>query len=123
MGNIRISALAVAAACCALAGSGAAKTTKPPAYVGTWATSLTECKAATDKQGAPAVFGEKEFTQFDTHCSWDQIVWRRYAWHARASCTAAGNKQDDTLEIAVSGDALALTWDSSKATIDYARCK
>jgi len=99
-----------------------ARSTKPAAYVGTWATSLAECKIPlTDKNG-PAVLTEKDYTQAQTHCTFGPLVYRRYAWHTKVACDTAGAKQDDTLEISVSHDALMMVWGKSQATVDYARC-
>ena len=118
----RHAGLALGVCLCAFGLPAHAKT-KPLAYIGTWATSLAGCKAPADKDGAPVVLTEKDYNQFETHCSWDKTVYRSYAWHAKAACVVAGNKQDETLEIAVSGDAMSLTWGGSKSTIHYARCK
>jgi len=100
-----------------------AKTAKPLAYIGTWATSLAGCKAPAGKQDAPVVLTENDYNQFETHCSWDKTSYRSYAWHAKAACVASGNKHDEMLDIAVSGDAMSLTWGGTNTTIHYARCK
>lgn len=112
-----------AAASPALAKKDPAKKDKPPAYIGIWATSLSGCKAPADKEGAPVAMTENAYNQLETHCTWDKTTYRGYAWHAKAACVVTGNKQDEILAIAVSGDAMSLTWGGTKSTIHYARCK
>ena len=100
-----------------------ASSSKPPAYLGTWGTSLADCKQPLDAKDGPAVLTEKDYVQYQTHCTFGPLVYHRYAWHTKAVCDTAGTKQDDSLDISVSGDALMLVWGKSQATVDYARCK
>jgi hypothetical protein len=123
MAQFKIWACVVAVGIAAVATPAVAGKTKPLAYIGTWATSLAGCKAPADKQDAPVVLTEKDYNQFESHCTWDKTTYRRYAWHAKVACVVSGDKQDETLAIAVSGDAMTLTWGGSQSTVHYARCK
>ena len=100
-----------------------AKTVKPAAYIGTWGTSLAECKNALTAKDGPAVLNEMDYTQYQTHCTFGPLVYRRYQWHTKVMCETAGAKQEDNLSISVSGDALMLVWEKSQTTVDYSRCK
>ena len=123
MKQIANAAVAAALAMGVFAAPATAGNAKPPAYTGTWAQSLAECKTPLDDKDGPAVISATDYTQSKTHCTFGPVVYRRYAWHTKVTCDATGTKPDDSLEISVSGDALMLVWAKSQATVDYARCK
>ncbi len=79
-----------------------------PAYAGTWGSDAKQCKVSQDQQGAPLVIGAKGYDQHETHCAFDKIKRSGGAWKVQAKCSVEGDKQKDTFNMKVSGDALEI---------------
>lgn len=96
---------AVAAAILATAPARAAD----PAYVGTWASDLAQCKVAQERQEAPLVLSKDSYDQYETHCKFTSVDGAESEWKVKSECTVEGNAQPYDFTLTVSGDTLTVT--------------
>jgi hypothetical protein len=92
-----------------------------PAYVGTWASDLAQCKVGQEKQEAPLVFSKDGYDQYETHCKFKSATASEEEWKVSADCTVEGNAQPYDFTLTVSGDTLTFT-DTTGAR-DLLRCQ
>ncbi len=93
----------------------------PPAYVGTWASDLAQCKIPQDRQEAPLVFTAKGYDQYETHCRFASAKLEDEQWKIKANCTVEGNAAPYDFTLTVSGDTLTIA-DENGAN-DLLRCR
>jgi len=91
-----------------------------PAYVGTWASDLGQCKVGQEKQEAPLVFSKDGYDQYETHCKFKSAEPSDKDWKVSAACTVEGTDQPYDFTLTVSGDTLTLTDDTGAR--DLLRC-
>lgn len=108
---------AIAAALLAAAPAHAAD----PAYVGTWATDLAQCKVDQGRIEAPLVLKKDGYDQHETHCSFKSADGADGDWKVSADCTVEGNAQPYDFTLTVSGDTLTFT--DETGTRDLLRCR
>lgn len=101
-------ALALSALAAALAASGPAAAADP-AYVGTWATDLAQCKVGQDRQEAPLVLRKDGYDQHETHCTFKSVDGADGDWKVKADCTVEGSAAPYDFTLTVSGDTLTVT--------------
>jgi hypothetical protein len=83
-----------------------------PAYVGTWASDLAQCKNPQDKQGAPVVITKDRYDQHETHCTFTSVEGTEPDFKVKADCTIEGSAQPMEFTLTASGDTLTVTDDS-----------
>ncbi|MGE0701721.1 MAG: hypothetical protein AB7O57_21670 [Hyphomicrobiaceae bacterium] len=80
-----------------------------PAYVGTWASELSQCNLDQSSQAAPLVLTATSYDQHEAHCKLGPVRrTRANVWRAAAVCLVEGSRQKDTFVLTVAGDELAL---------------
>jgi hypothetical protein len=92
-----------------------------PAYVGTWASDLAQCKVGQDKQEAPLVLSKDGYDQHETHCKFKSATGEDNQWKVSADCTIEGSAEPYDFTLTVSGD--TLTVDDPAGGRDLLRCK
>jgi hypothetical protein len=117
---MRTPQILVAAALIALALSSPAHAAEP-AYVGTWASDLAQCKVEQDRQEAPLVMTEKGYDQHETHCRFKSADGADNQWTVKADCTVEGSDTPYDFTLTVSGD--TLTMGDEHGSNDLLRCK
>lgn len=83
-----------------------------PAYVGTWASDLAQCKVGQDRQEAPLVLSKDGYDQHETHCTFksaEAAEGGENEWKISADCTVEGSAQPYDFTLIVSGDTLTVT--------------
>lgn len=80
-----------------------------PAYVGTWASDLAQCKVGQDRQEAPLVLSKDGYDQHETHCKFTSIDGTDGEWKVQSDCTVEGAAQPYAFTLTVSGDTLTIT--------------
>lgn len=110
--------LPLALLCLALAGPARAA---DPAYVGTWASDLAQCKVGQDRQEAPLVITKNGYDQHETHCRFKSAEGEDQQWKIKADCTVEGSEAPYDFTFTVSGDTLTMT--DENGSNDLLRCK
>jgi len=80
-----------------------------PAYVGTWASDLAQCKVPQERQEAPLVLSKDGYDQYETHCKFTSVEGADSDWKVKSDCTVEGNAQPYDFTLTVSGDTLTVT--------------
>ncbi|WP_072391696.1 hypothetical protein [Hyphomicrobium sp. CS1GBMeth3] len=80
-----------------------------PAYVGTWASDLAQCKVGQDRQEAPLVLSRDGYDQHETHCKFTSVEGADGDWKVKSNCTVEGDAQPYDFTLTVSGDTLTVT--------------
>lgn len=80
-----------------------------PAYVGTWATDLAQCKVGQDRQEAPLALSKDGYDQHETHCKFKSVDESEGEFKVTSECTVEGNAQPYDFTLTVSGDTLTVT--------------
>jgi hypothetical protein len=92
-----------------------------PAYVGTWASDLAQCKAPQDSQEAPLVLSANSYDQHETHCKFKSADGSDNQWKVSSDCTIEGAEQPYEFSLTVSGDTLTVADDTGSR--DLLKCK
>lgn len=98
----------VFAALAAVTASGPARA-NDPAYVGTWASDLAQCKVAQERQEAPLVLSKDGYDQYETHCKFKSVEPADDAWTVKSDCIVEGSAEPYDFTLIVSGDTLTVT--------------
>jgi len=80
-----------------------------PAYVGTWASDLAQCKVPQERQEAPLVLSKDGYDQYETHCTFKSVDGADGEWKVKSDCTVEGSAEPYDFTLIVSGDTLTLT--------------
>lgn len=80
-----------------------------PAYVGTWASDLAQCKVGQDRAEAPLVLSKDGYDQHETHCRFTSVDGADGEWKVKSDCTVEGAAQPYDFTLTVSGDTLTVT--------------
>jgi hypothetical protein len=106
-----------------MAGALASSSTRAadPAYVGTWASDLAQCKVGQDRQEAPLVLSKDGYNQHETHCKFTSVEGAENEWTVKSNCTVEGSDQPYDFTLTVSGDTLTVTDESGSR--DLLLCK
>ncbi|MBN8910954.1 MAG: hypothetical protein J0H65_02645 [Rhizobiales bacterium] len=80
-----------------------------PAYVGTWASDLAQCKVPQERQEAPLVLSKDGYDQYETHCTFTSVDDADGEWKVKSDCTVEGSAEPYDFTLIVSGDTLTLT--------------
>jgi hypothetical protein len=110
----------VLAALAAIAASAPARA-DDPAYVGTWASDLAQCKVGQERQEAPLVLSKDGYDQYETHCKFKSVEPADDAWKVKSDCTVEGSAEPYDFTLTVSGDTLTVTDDAGSR--DLLMCK
>ncbi len=100
--------LALAALAAALIAGGPVRAGEP-AFVGTWASDLAQCKVPQDRQEAPLVLSKDGYDQYETHCAFTSVEGSGAEWKVTSDCTVEGSTQSYDFTLTVSGDTLTVT--------------
>ncbi|MDQ8700519.1 hypothetical protein [Hyphomicrobium sp. LHD-15] len=92
-----------------------------PAYVGTWASDLGQCKVAQERQEAPLVLSKDGYDQHETHCKFKSVDGADGEWKVKSDCTVEGNAEPYDFTLTVSGDTLTVTDEAGSR--DLLACK
>jgi hypothetical protein len=92
-----------------------------PAYVGTWASDLAQCKTPQDSQEAPLVLSADSYDQHETHCKFKSAEGADNSWKVASDCTIEGAAQPYDFTLTVSGDTLTVADDTGSR--DLLKCK
>lgn len=92
-----------------------------PAYVGTWASDLAQCKVPQERQEAPLVLSKDGYDQYETHCTFKSVDGADGEWKVKSDCTVEGTAESYEFTLTVSGDTLTLTDDTGAR--DLLLCK
>lgn len=92
-----------------------------PAYAGTWASDLAQCKAAQDSQEAPLVLSADSYDQHETHCKFKSAEGADNSWKVASDCTVEGAAQPYDFTLTVSGDTLTVADDTGSR--DLLKCR
>jgi hypothetical protein len=92
-----------------------------PAYVGTWASDLAQCKTPQDSQEAPLVLSADSYDQHETHCKFKSADGADNSWKVASDCTIEGAAQPYDFTLTVSGDTLTVADDTGSR--DLLKCK
>jgi hypothetical protein len=92
-----------------------------PAYAGTWASDLAQCKAGQDSQEAPLVLSADSYDQHETHCKFKSADGADNSWKVTSDCTIEGAAQPYDFTLTVSGDTLTVADDTGSR--DLLKCK
>ncbi|WP_295559177.1 hypothetical protein [uncultured Hyphomicrobium sp.] len=98
-----------------------AEGTAAPAYVGTWASDLAQCKVGQDRQEAPLVLSKDGYDQYETHCKFTSVNGQDNEWKVKSECTIEGTAEPYEFALTVSGDTLTVTDDTGSR--DLLICK
>jgi hypothetical protein len=80
-----------------------------PAYVGTWASDLAQCKVDQSRQEAPLVLSKDGYDQYETHCKFKSVDGADGDWKVKSDCTVEGSAEPYDFTLTVSGDTLTVT--------------
>ncbi len=80
-----------------------------PAYVGTWASDLAQCKVPQERQEAPLVLSKDGYDQYETHCRFKSAEGTDGDWKIKSDCTVEGSAEPYDFTLTVSGDTLTVT--------------
>jgi hypothetical protein len=80
-----------------------------PAYVGTWASDLAQCKVPQERQEAPLVLSKDGYDQYETHCKFTSVEAADSEWKVKSECTVEGSPEPYDFSLVVSGDTLTVT--------------
>ncbi len=83
-----------------------------PAYVGTWASDLAQCKNPQETQDAPMVVAKDRYDQHEVHCAFTSIEGAAPDWKVKADCTVEGSSEPLEFTLTASGDTLTVTDDT-----------
>lgn len=84
-----------------------------PAYVGTWASDLAQCKVPQERQEAPLVLSKDSYDQYETHCKFTSVEGSGDSeWKIKSNCTIEGSAEPYDFTLTVSGDTLTVTDDT-----------
>jgi hypothetical protein len=92
-----------------------------PAYVGTWASDLAQCKVPQERQEAPLVLSKDGYDQYETHCKFKSVEGADSEWKVKSDCTVEGSAEPYDFTLTVSGDTLTVTDDTGSR--DLLLCK
>lgn len=92
-----------------------------PAYVGTWASDLAQCKIGQDRQEAPLVLTKDGYDQYETHCKFSSVDASDSQWKVKSDCTVEGSAEPYEFTLTVSGDTLTVADDTGSR--DLLQCK
>mgnify|MGYP001348430211 CR=1 FL=1 len=92
----------------AMLATGAARAADP-AYVGTWASDLAQCKIGQERQEAPLVLSKDGYDQHETHCRFTSVEGGDGEWKVKSDCTVEGSAEAYDFTLTVSGDTLTVT--------------
>lgn len=92
-----------------------------PAYVGTWASDLAQCKVPQERQEAPLVLSKDGYDQYETHCTFKSVDGTDGEWKVKSDCTVEGAAEPYDFMLTVSGETLTLTDDTGAR--DLLLCK
>jgi hypothetical protein len=92
-----------------------------PAYVGTWASDLAQCKVPQERQEAPLVLSKDGYDQYETHCRFTSVKGNGNEWKVTSECTIEGSAEPYDFALTVSGDTLTVTDDTGSR--DLLLCK
>ncbi|HYD15708.1 MAG TPA: hypothetical protein VEA77_04850 [Hyphomicrobium sp.] len=79
-----------------------------PAYVGTWASDVAQCKVDQSRQEAPLVLSKDGYDQHETHCKFKSVDESDGQWNVKSDCTVEGSAQPYDFTLTVSGDTLTV---------------
>jgi len=117
-----IPSLAVAAFACTLAVASARAGDSDPAYAGTWAADLAQCKVGQERQEAPLVLTRDGYDQYETHCQFKSVEGGDDGvWKIGSECTIEGSNEPYDFTLTVSGDTLTVGDDTG--TRDLLKCQ
>ncbi|MGE3229476.1 MAG: hypothetical protein AB7J30_08565 [Hyphomicrobium sp.] len=117
----RVPSLAVAASACVLTIVSARAGDSDPAYAGTWAADLAQCKVGQERQEAPLVLTRDGYDQFETHCTFKSVDGGADGtWKVGSECTIEGSNEPYHFTLTVSGDTLTVGDDAG--TRDLLKC-
>lgn len=92
-----------------------------PAYVGTWASDLAQCKVPQERQEAPLVLSKDGYDQYETHCTFKSVDGADGEWKVKSDCTVEGAAEPYDFTLTVSGETLTVTDDTGSR--DLLLCK
>jgi hypothetical protein len=92
-----------------------------PAFVGTWASDLAQCKVGQDRQEAPLVLSKDGYDQHETHCKFKSVDGADGEWKVTSDCTIEGSAEPYDFTLTVSGDTLTVTDEAGSR--DLLACK
>ncbi len=92
-----------------------------PAYVGTWASDLAQCKAPQDTQEAPLVLSADGYDQHETHCKFKSADWQRQPVEGLVRLHHRRRGAALEFSLTVSGDTLTVADDTGSR--DLLKCK
>jgi len=92
-----------------------------PAYVGTWAGDLGQCKIAQDRQEAPLILSKDRYDQHEAHCTFKTVDGKDNEFKITSSCVVEGDQQPYDFKLTVSGDTLTVADDTGAR--DLLKCK
>ncbi|MFA5951194.1 MAG: hypothetical protein WC807_13015 [Hyphomicrobium sp.] len=92
-----------------------------PAYVGTWAGDLGQCKIAQDRQEAPLILSKDSYDQHEAHCTFKTVDGKDSEFTVTSSCLVEGDQQPYDFKLTISGDTLTVTDDTGAR--DLLKCK
>lgn len=92
-----------------------------PAYVGTWASDLAQCKVGQERQEAPLVLAKDGYDQYETHCKFSSVEPSDSQWKVKSDCTIEGSAEPYEFTLTVSGDTLTVADDTGSR--DLLQCK
>jgi hypothetical protein len=113
--------LAVAASLLSITFSAGQARADDPAFVGTWASDVAQCKAPQDSQEAPLVLSADGYDQHETHCKFKSADGADNTWKVASDCTIEGAAQPYDFTLTVSGDTLTVADDTGAR--DLLKCK
>ncbi len=100
--------------------AGAPAHAEDPAYVGTWASDLAQCKVPQERQEAPLELSKDGYDQYETHCRFSSVEGSGNEWKVSSDCTIEGSAQPYDFALTVSGSTLTVTDDTGSR--DLLRC-
>lgn len=92
-----------------------------PAYVGTWASDLAQCKVPQERQEAPLMLSKDGYDQYETHCRFTSVDGTSNEWKVTSECTVEGSAEPYDFTLTVSGGTLTVTDDTGAR--DLLLCK
>ena len=92
-----------------------------PAYVGTWASDLAQCKVGQDRQEAPLVLSKDGYDQYETHCTFKSVEPGENTWKVTSECTVEGSAEPYDFTLTVSGDTVTVADETGSR--DLLMCK
>ena len=92
-----------------------------PAYVGTWASDLAQCKVPQERQEAPLLLSKDGYDQYETHCKFTSVSEADSEWKVKSECTVEGNAAPYEFSLIVSGNTLTVTDETGSR--DLLKCR